>query len=90
MAISGFNCSVDQVDAFTDNVNPGKSVITVVLTDSGGTFSQTRFNVIDGAKREILAIALAAVSNQYNVDVQVDVPTGVAPILCYRLAIIAG
>jgi|HubBroStandDraft_4_1064222.scaffolds.fasta_scaffold1483008_1 hypothetical protein len=87
---AGFICSILAAAARTDSGNPPNSVISVIMTDVGGTFADVGFVAVDEAKREMLAVALAAISNQANVNVLVDVPTGVGPPpRCYSLEIVA-
>jgi hypothetical protein len=80
-----FTCTVGgaQVDSY--NVTP--PVISVILKDVGGSFGLTGFPVPDAAKRELLALALAAISTQSKVSALVDPPTG-ANWQCYTLLII--
>lgn len=83
MAAGWFTCTIGAALVDTYNVSP--PVISVTLTDVGGSFIPTQFKVPDGAKREILAVALAAISTQSKVSALVDPATG----LCYSLSIIA-
>jgi len=83
---SWFTCTVSgaQIDAY--NVTP--PVVTVTLADVGGSFGKTGFPVPDAAKREMLAVALAAISTQSKVSALVDPPTK-SPWQCYTLNILA-
>jgi hypothetical protein len=76
MAIVGVRCTINQIRAFTDLGTPPKSQTSVVMTDDAGTFANTEFIAVDEAKREILAVALAAVSNNLSVFGSVDDPNG--------------
>jgi hypothetical protein len=84
MAAAWFNCTIGgaQVDAY--GVSP--PVVSVVLTDLGGSFGPTGFPVPDEAKHEILAVALAAISTKSQVSALVDPPTA-PPWQCYTLSI---
>jgi hypothetical protein len=47
------------------------------LSDTKGTFSSVRFYAADNAKNQMLAVALAAISNECYVQIDADaVPTG--------------
>jgi hypothetical protein len=69
-------CRVDAAQAET-NGNPPISLIGVALTDLGGTFARTVFMAPDEVKREMLAIALAAISTQSQVLAVLDDPASV-------------
>jgi hypothetical protein len=80
-------CSIDGAQAETNLQTPPNSLITMVLTDTKGSFAKTGFQVPDEVKREILAVALAAISNQCQVLAVLDAPTAV-PRQCYLLEIL--
>jgi hypothetical protein len=80
-------CTIDGAQAETNLQNPPNSLITMVLTDTKGGFAKTAFQVPDEVKREILAVALAAISNQCQVLTVLDTPTAV-PRKCYLLEIL--
>ena len=82
-----FICTVDGTQAQSDGQNPPNSVITMILTDTKGSFAKTAFQVLDEVKRETLAMALAAISNGLQVLAVLDDPAQV-PRLCYLLQII--
>jgi hypothetical protein len=82
-----FICTVDAAQAATDVGTPPNSVVGVSLSDVGGSFAKTVFTAPDEVKREMLAIALAAISTQSQVDVLVDDSSAV-PRQCYSLEII--
>ena len=84
---SQFICTVDGAQAETNLQNPPNSLVTMFLTDTQGGFAKTGFQVPDEVKREILAVALAAISNQAQVYAVLDDPAQV-PRLCYLLQII--
>jgi hypothetical protein len=83
-----FICTVDAAEAETDGQNPPNSVVGVSLSDVGGSFAKTVFTAPDEVKREMLAIALCAISTQSQVDAVVDDPAAV-PRQCYSLEILA-
>ena len=83
-----FICTVDAAQAETNLQNPPDSLITMVLSDTAGSFAKTGFQVPDEAKREFLAVALAAISTQSQVLAILDDPASV-PRLCYLLSILA-
>jgi hypothetical protein len=67
-------------------------VIYLDLTDLGGSFAQTWFYAANTSKKEMLAVALAAISTQSQVRAVLDIPTGqdVTPHpQCHRLYIVA-
>lgn len=76
-----------QVDAYSSNAADPQ--ISVVLTDLGGSFTKTAFTVANTAKREMLALALAAISNQLQVSAFLDAPTAGTSWNCYALGILA-
>jgi hypothetical protein len=81
-----FICTINGAQVNSYEVNP--PVVSVALTDVAGSFGTSyQFNIPDAAKREILAVALAAISTQSNVSAFVDPPpTGGQ---CYALEILA-
>jgi len=84
---SEFTCTIDAAQAETNLQNPPNSLITMILSDTAGSFAKTAFQVPDEVKREILAVALAAISNQCQVLAVLDDPT-LVPRLCYLLQIL--
>lgn len=85
-----FRCSILGARALSDLKNPPNSMTSVTLTDQNGSFANTEFFAVDEAKREILAVALAAISTQSNIGAILDVPTGVGNSQCYSLSILVG
>ncbi len=84
-----FLCTIDGASAGSNNLQPPfNSVAQVVLTDTQGSFTKTVFQAVDEVKREILAVALAAISNQAQVLAILDPPTAGATWLCYMLQIV--
>jgi hypothetical protein len=81
---SEFICTVDAAQAETNLQTPPNCVVTMILTDTKGSFAKTDFQVPDEVKREILAVGLAAISNQLQVLAVLDVPGQVQP-MCYLL-----
>ena len=84
-----FTCVINGTTVDT-TPNPGmpSPVISVTLTDSGGTFTQTVFSCADTGKREMLAVALAAISTQSPVSAFLDPPV-TPPWNCYTLSLLA-
>lgn len=74
-------CTVDQAGAYAGDVldgppdasyNPGG--LYVILTDVGGAFEKQFFYFDKAWPREMLAVALAAISTQRQVGAIVDMP----------------
>jgi len=86
-----FICKLLAARADTDGQNPPNSFVRLILTDRDGTFADIAFIVVDEAKREILAVALAAISTQSYVNALVDPPSSPpsGTERCYGLGIIA-
>jgi hypothetical protein len=85
-----FICSISAASAGTDYQNPPSSQTTLILNDVAGSFSDERFVAVTEARREILDVALAAISTKSRVQAIVDPPTGVGPLpSCYSLEIVA-
>lgn len=82
-----FTCTMNsaQVDAYQTS-----PTVSVGLTDVGGSFGNTAFTVPDQAKREMLAVALAAISTQAKVYALLDPPAAGTPWNCYTLRIMTG
>jgi hypothetical protein len=80
VAPPGTVCSVDAAMATTTTPNEDAPVssLSLWLTDKAGSFTYTPFTAIDAAKREMLAVALAAVSNKCKVMADVTLPAGSA------------
>jgi hypothetical protein len=81
-----FICTIDGVNAASNLENPpnANSIITVILTDTKGSFTKTGFDVRDEVKHEVLEVALAAIAKQSHVLAVLDPPT-VSPWFCYSL-----
>lgn len=82
-----FICTLDGAQAETNLQNPPNSLVTMILTDTKGTFAKTAFQVPDEVKHEILAVSLAAISNQCQVLALLDAPN-LVPRQCYLLQLI--
>lgn len=86
-----FTCTVDgagvSVEPVTDTpANP----VYLYLTDSGGTFQKQQFYATDSARREMLAVGLAAISTQNQVRALLDPPDPAndrIPLQCYELTV---
>jgi hypothetical protein len=66
-------CNVIQAGAGGDGSEGPNPVIYILLSDVAGTFT-ANFVATDLAKREILAVALAAISGQKKVQAVLDPP----------------
>jgi hypothetical protein len=85
-----FKCSMVMAGAGSNLQNPPASSVVVQLTDLAGSFANVEFAVVPVAEREILAVALAAISTQSNVLATVDPPASVSAGSpnCYALSIL--
>lgn len=87
-----FTCTVNQAGPVSNAPETQSPTIYLELTDLGATFDHTWFFAANSAKREMLAVALAAISTQSQVRAEVDIPTGQDTHphpQCYRLYIVA-
>jgi hypothetical protein len=82
------NCTVN--GAQVDTYEVSAPIVSVVLADVQGSFIPTMFRVPDIAKREMLAIALAAINSQSQVSALVDDPSQPNAEYCYTMHILAG
>lgn len=82
------NCNVN--GAQVDTYEATSPIITVTLAAVNGSFIPTLFRVPDIAKREMLAVALAAISTQSQVSALVDDPSQPNAEYCYTMQILAG
>jgi hypothetical protein len=87
-----FTCTVNEAGPASNAPETQSPTIYFQLTDLGGNFNNTWFFAANSAKREMLAVALAAISTQSQVRAEVDYPggqdTNPHP-QCYRLYIVA-
>ena len=67
MARISVTCTVNTAGPAGDGSETPNPVIYINLTDSGGSFPASWFYAADSAKREMLAVALAAISGQKKV-----------------------
>ncbi|MGA7316237.1 MAG: hypothetical protein WBX22_19960 [Silvibacterium sp.] len=79
MAAAYFTCTV--IGAQADSSGP---TVSIGLTDTAGAFANTFFPVAAGMPREMLAIALAAISTGSQVLVVLD-PTTSGPVVLLQL-----
>jgi hypothetical protein len=87
-----FTCTVNEAGPVSNATETQSPTVYFQLTDLGGSFNFTWFFAANSAKREMLAVALAAISTQSQVRAEVDVPTGQDTNphpQCYRLYIVA-
>lgn len=76
-------CNVLGAGAKTDGGSPPNSQITIGLTATDGSYTKIEFTAVDEAKREILAVALSAISNKLQVAALTDDPA--SGTWCYML-----
>ena len=69
-----FNCKVNYAGPRTDVPGANQPQIVIMLSDVKGTFVDYWFVADDSAKREMLAVALQAISTGAIVDARVDGP----------------
>jgi hypothetical protein len=88
--LANVRCTIDAVLAGTNSQTPPSSQTSLFLTDVAGSFTNTRFVAVDEAKREILAVALTAVSTYNQVNAVVDAPAtaGTSEPNCYELSVL--
>ena len=84
---SEFTCIMDAVQ--TEAEGTGEPIVSLVLTDVGGTFTRTAFPVPGEARREMLAQALAAINLGSQVFAIVDDPASTSR-KCYFLSVGSG
>lgn len=86
-----FTCTVNQAGSSVEGSETPNPQTYLNLTDLGGSFTGTWFFAADKAKREMLGVALAAVSTQNQVSAFVDPPNaGNNPLTqCYTLHIVS-
>jgi hypothetical protein len=93
MARQEYVCIVNQATATTGVPGTTDPVILFVLSDVSGSFSNTRFFAAEGAKNQMLDVALAAIISQSQVNAYLDDPEQpVSPpgAQVYTLGILAG
>ncbi len=71
-----FTCTVDSAGPFASAATPNLPAdpVFLTLTDLGGAFQQRVYYAADSIKREILAVALTAISTQRQVGAFVAPP----------------
>ena len=72
MAAANFTCTVIGVQVDSTTTPPR---VSIGLTDTAGAFTKTFFPVVAGTSREMLAIALAAISTGSQVEAVLDPAT---------------
>jgi hypothetical protein len=70
----GIICTVNEAGAAADGAESPNPVVYINLTDTGGSFPDSWFWVEEAAKREILAVALAAVTSRRRVNATIEPP----------------
>jgi hypothetical protein len=86
MASEWLTCTVTVAGASvgSPNLTPIPNIF-IGLTDTAGSFSNQQFFAANAGKNEMLAVALAAISNRLNVSAQVDSPVAGKLTECYSL-----
>ena len=79
-----FICTVNQAGPSIDS-----GQVQFSLTDTNKTFSNTWFNAASPFQNQMLAVALAAISTQSQVNAWVDAPQAGNTTECHALYIIA-
>jgi hypothetical protein len=83
-------CTVNQAGPATGTGQTPDPVVQFSLTDTNNAFSNAWFFAAGASKNQMLAVALAAISTQSQVNAWVDPPqAGVGITQCYALYIIA-
>jgi len=82
--VENFVCVVVEAGVATNSTLTPSPVVFLELSDTGGTFQNEWFFASNAGKREMLAVGLAAISTQSNVNVWCDPPSGADP-QCYNL-----
>jgi hypothetical protein len=72
--VFGVKCSVNQAGAACDGGEGPNPVIYINLTDTAGSFAGQWFYTAEVGKREMLAVALAAINTQSKVLATIDPP----------------
>ena len=80
-------CTITSAQVNTYELN--SPIMMVALADIAGSFGPTYFRVPDIAKREMLAVALAAITSQSEVEAFVDDPSQPQAEWCYTLEILS-
>jgi hypothetical protein len=70
----GYVCTVNEAGAASDGAEGPNPVIYINLTDTAGSFSNNWFYVEELAKKEILAVALAALTSRRHVSAAIEPP----------------
>jgi hypothetical protein len=83
-----FRCSIGFAGAGSNLQNPPALSVALELSDLAGSFANVEFAVVPEAQREILAVALAAISTKSNVLATLDPPVSGVQANCYALSIL--
>lgn len=65
-----YNCHITRVSPMIGT--SGEAVVLIALTDLGGAFADRWFQADELVRREVLALALTAVSSGLRVSVELD------------------
>jgi hypothetical protein len=78
-------CKIIRLGAQSDSGNPANPQTQIALADAGGAWGDTIFTVVPEVTREVLAVALTAISNRFTViQASIDRTTH----RCYGLVIV--
>jgi hypothetical protein len=85
-----FFCWVQQAGASMQGTDTPKPEVLFLLNDAAGSFQDAWFYAPEPAKNQMLAVALAALANQYQVHVFVDPPQpgGGPAVQCYNIYLV--
>ena len=89
-AAKWYTCTIDSVG--TRSVKSGTTTISqpvVQLDEAGGAFTDTEFQFKKTLKNEMLALALTALSNGFQVEIKVDMAATTKPYVINEMHLIA-
>jgi hypothetical protein len=69
-----YTCKVERAGPAADGTETPAPVIYIMLSDQGGAFGPSWFYAADNCKREMLTVALTAISTGLNVNAGLDPP----------------
>lgn len=79
VALEWYTCTVTKAGA------GGKKQVFITLTDAGGSFTDKTFAAIKGREKEMLAVALTALTSSVTVYVSIDPSSEVIPPIIYDI-----
>jgi hypothetical protein len=63
----------------------GKKQVFIMLTDAGGAFTDKTFVAVKGREKEMLAVALTALTNNVTVSISINTFSDVNPPIIYDI-----